>query len=77
MTTGDRGAPTLQITAPRRGGWNAPPDQRQNLQTESVRQSHKRIVICADGTWNSARATAVGDSATTNVWLLYQLVKAF
>lgn len=77
MTNGDRGAPTLQITAPARGGWTAPPDQRQNLQTETVRQTHKRIVICADGTWNSARSTAFGGSQTTNVWLIYQLVKPF
>jgi uncharacterized protein (DUF2235 family) len=77
MTQGDRGVPTLQITPPSRAGWRAPPDRRQNLGTEQVRQSHKRIVICADGTWNSARSTAVGDSATTNVWLLYQLVKQF
>lgn len=77
MTNGDRGAPTLQITAPIRGGWRAPPDQRQNLALETVRQTHKRIVICADGTWNSARSTAIGNSATTNVWLIYQLVKPF
>jgi len=77
MTNGDRAAPTLQITAPARGGWTAPPDQRQNLQTETVRQTHKRIVICADGTWNSARATAIGGSETTNVWLIYQLVKQY
>jgi uncharacterized protein (DUF2235 family) len=77
MTTGDRGAPTLQITAPVRGGWTAPPHQRQNLQTETVRQTHKRIVICADGSWSSARSTAFGGSQTTNVWLIYQLVKPF
>lgn len=77
MTNGDRGARTLQITAPVRGGWRTPPDQRQNLESEAVRQTHKRIVICADGTWNSARSTAFGDSATTNVWLMYQLVKPF
>ena len=77
MTNGDRGASTLQITAPVRGGWSAPPDERQNLQPELVRQTHKRIVICADGTWNSARDTAIGDSATTNVWLMFQLVKPF
>lgn len=77
MTNGDRGAPTLQITPPPRAGWRAPPDRRQNLGSDQVRQSHKRIVICADGTWNSAKSTALGDAATTNVWLLYQLVKPF
>ena len=77
MTNGNRGAATLQITAPVRGGWRAPPDHRQNLETESVRQLHKRIVICADGTWSSASSTGIGDSATTNVWLIYQLVRPY
>jgi uncharacterized protein (DUF2235 family) len=76
MTGGDRGVPTLQITPPARGGLAAPSNLRQNLPSESVRQRHKRIIICADGTWNSTKATdAVGSSATTNVWLTYQIVK--
>ena len=76
MTGGDRGAPTLQITPPPRGGWSTPPELHQNLASDAVRQKHKRIVICADGTWNSTQATAaLGSSATTNVWLAYQLVK--
>jgi uncharacterized protein (DUF2235 family) len=76
VTGGDRGAPVLQITPPPRAGLRAQPSIRQNLESDPVRQTHKRIVICADGTWNSAKATAgVGDSATTNVWLTYQLVK--
>ncbi len=77
MTGGDRGVPTLQITPPPRGGLTAPAQLRQNLPSDAVRQTHKRIIICADGTWNSTRDTdAVGSSATTNVWLTYQLVKA-
>ena len=76
MTGGERVLRPLEITAPARAGWNAPPNLRQNLASEAVRQIHKRIVICADGTWNSAKATAaVGSAATTNVWLTYQLVK--
>jgi uncharacterized protein (DUF2235 family) len=76
MTGGDRGVPTLQITPPARGGLTAQPNLRQNLPSEALRQVHKRIIICADGTWNSTKATdAVGSSATTNVWLTYQLVK--
>src|SRR3954468_730764 len=76
MTGGDRGVPTLQITPPARGGWTAPSNLRQNLPSDAVRQTHKRIIICADGTWNSTKATdAVGASATTNVCLTYQLVK--
>lgn len=76
MTGVDRGVPTLQITPPARGGWTAPPNLRQNLPSDAVRQLHKRIIICADGTWNSTKATdTLGASATTNVWLTYQLVK--
>jgi uncharacterized protein (DUF2235 family) len=67
MSNGDRGAPPLQITAPVRGGWRSPPDLRQNLETTAVRQRHKRIIICADGTWNRARSAAIGESETTNV----------
>jgi uncharacterized protein (DUF2235 family) len=37
--------------------------------------SPKRIVICADGTWNTPQQVKAGVSAPTNVWLLYQLVK--
>ena len=76
MTGAERVVRPLEITPPARAGWTAPPNLRQNLASEAVRQTHKRIVICADGTWNSAKATApVGSSATTNVWLTYQLVK--
>jgi uncharacterized protein (DUF2235 family) len=35
----------------------------------------KRIVICADGTWNVPKEVQPGGDAPTNVWLLYQLVK--
>ena len=36
----------------------------------------KRIVICADGTWNAPdHHEANGEPAPTNVWLLYQLLR--
>ncbi len=35
----------------------------------------KRIVICADGTWNTPKEVRPGGEAPTNVWLLYQMVK--
>jgi uncharacterized protein (DUF2235 family) len=35
----------------------------------------KRIVICADGTWNTPSGVKPGGDAPTNVWLFYQLVK--
>ena len=35
----------------------------------------KRIVICADGTWNSPSEVKPGEDAPTNVWLLYQLIR--
>lgn len=76
MTGGDRVPRPLNITAPARTPWSAPSRIQQNLDVSTVRQTHKRIIICADGTWNSADATdAIGSSATTNVWLTYQLVK--
>ncbi len=76
MTAGAPAVRPLEITAPRRVEADAAPNVRQNLALDEVRQRHKRIVICADGTWNSTDATAaVGSSATTNVWLTYQLVK--
>ena len=76
MTGGDPAARPLEITAPKRVEANAAPNIRQNLDSDLVRQKHKRIVICADGTWNSTKATdVIGNSATTNVWLTYQLVK--
>lgn len=76
MTGGAVVAPPLDITAPKRVSASGAPDIKQNLDSDAVRQKHKRIVICADGTWNSTKAMdAIGDSATTNVWLTYQLVK--
>jgi len=76
MTGGDRTVRPLEITPPARVASSAAPNIRQNLDSVAVRQKHKRIIICADGTWNSTKATdAVGASATTNVWLTYQLVK--
>ncbi|HWC45223.1 MAG TPA: DUF2235 domain-containing protein, partial [Casimicrobiaceae bacterium] len=34
----------------------------------------KRIVICADGTWNTPK-TKKGEDTSTNVWRMYELVK--
>jgi len=76
MTGGAPAVRPLEIAAPKRVEASAAPLVKQNLPADAVRQQHKRIVICADGTWNSTKATAaVGSSATTNVWLTYQLVK--
>ena len=76
MTGGDRVLRPLDIIAPARTPWSAPSRIQQNIDASTVRQTHKRIIICADGTWNSAEATdAIGSSATTNVWLTFQLVK--
>jgi uncharacterized protein (DUF2235 family) len=59
---------------PRAGGWWRPADRRQNLAPEAVRDRPKRIVICADGTWNAPPRRRGRDADATNVWLLYQLV---
>ena len=47
----------------------------RNLETNDVSERHKRIVICADGTWNTPQQTAGGGPAPTNVPLLWQSVK--
>ena len=40
----------------------------------ALRTTHKRIVICADGTWNTPFRSPSGPPQPTNVWLTYQLV---
>ena len=37
-------------------------------------ERRKRIIICADGTWNTPK-TKKGEDASTNVWRMYELVK--
>ncbi len=46
----------------------------RNLESENVADQHKRIVICADGTWNMPQQSAHGGPSPTNVWLLWKLV---
>ena len=42
----------------------------------AVLAGEKRIVVCADGTWNTPKKKDHGDeSAATNVWLTYKLIK--
>ena len=64
----------LDLVAPRAGGWRRSAEQRQNQDDPALKERHKRIVVCADGTWNTPRPRAGGSSAPTNVWLLYQVI---
>lgn len=47
---------------------------RTNQPHAELTERRKRIVICADGTWDTPGQRAGGMPAPTNVWLLYQLV---
>jgi uncharacterized protein (DUF2235 family) len=42
--------------------------------TRGLRAVQKRIVICADGTWNTPWERSGGHVAPTNVWKLYELL---
>ena len=64
----------FETAAPRAGGWLRPADRRQNFPSEAVRESPKRIIVCADGTWNAPPRRRGHDADATNVWLLYQLI---
>jgi uncharacterized protein (DUF2235 family) len=48
---------------------------RTNRPSAELVERPKRIVICADGTWDTPWQRAAGTKAATNVWLLYQLVR--
>lgn len=50
------------------------PVVRSNAQRLANQPGKKRIVICADGTWN-APTTKRGHETPTNVWLVYQLIR--
>ncbi len=72
----------LCLDTPHLRGWlqrlRGTPETHCNLhppRAEGGRPSPKRIVICADGTWNTPEQVKAGASAPTNVWLMYQLVK--
>lgn len=41
----------------------------------ALKERKKRIVICADGTWENRPSGSRGASAASNVWLWYQLVE--
>lgn len=53
--------------------WSKTVDRR-NQQSAPLRTQPKRLIICADGTWDSPQRTRGGTSASSNVWRLYQLV---
>ena len=55
-----RRASAADRACPRAPGMRRAANLKQNLASDAVRQVHKRIVICADGTWNSTKATADG-----------------
>ena len=76
----------LDLRAPHLRSWwdslRGAPEQHSNLdalhvpgETKQLVPREKRIIICADGTWNVPPGTKAGDEAPTNVWLLYQLIK--
>ncbi len=65
---------SLDLTAPRRSGWRSPAEWKQNQDPTVLLGQRKRIVICADGTWNTPTEKDLGGPAPTNVWLLFQLV---
>ncbi len=67
----------LVAQAPPRASFRARAQPLQNLKSEAVPEQHKRIVICADGTWNTPQQVSAGKPAPTNVWLLWQLVKDY
>lgn len=78
------------ITAPRQSYWNrlfsgSPTDSNEKVLADDLRATGenaqrqptyrpKRIIVCADGTWNKP-TTKKGEDASTNVWRLYELVK--
>jgi uncharacterized protein (DUF2235 family) len=76
--------------APRQSYWNrlfsgSPIDTNEEELASDLRPTgtdargqptyrRKRIIICADGTWNKP-TTKKGEDASTNVWRLFELVK--
>ena len=70
----ERSGRDIQLVAPRRGAWYREAQFRVNQQLPDASRTPKRIVICADGTWNSPYRTSSGNPVPTNVWLLYQMV---
>ncbi len=67
---------TLALGAPPEPrGWRRDAPWMRNLVDEDVRGRHKRIVICADGTWNTPRMTSGDEPSATNVWRFYRLVR--
>ncbi len=64
----------LEPGSPRPGGWLRRADRRQNVAAEAARDQPKRIVVCADGTWNAPPRVRGQAADATNVWLLYQLI---
>lgn len=65
----------LSLRPPRVGRFLPSSKQHANQDAEPVAHARKRIVICADGTWNTPQKESDGQPTTTNVWLLYQLIK--
>ncbi len=54
----------------------ARPGESSNRGGEALKAGgRKRIVVCADGTWNSPSGVRRGEGTPTNVWLLYQLIR--
>src|SRR2546425_9599178 len=64
----------LQPGAPRSGGWRTSAQQTQNQPSDGLPDRRKRIVVCADGTWNTPRERDSSGPTPTNVWLFYQLI---
>jgi uncharacterized protein (DUF2235 family) len=65
---------SLRRPPPQPGGWRREAEEKLNQDPVPLRDQHKRIVISADGTWNTPVATENGKPAATNVWLLHQLI---
>jgi uncharacterized protein (DUF2235 family) len=64
----------LRLIPPDPGGIGRDPAEKLNQDPIAVRDQPKRIVISADGTWNTPGSVEHGRASPTNVWLLHQFV---
>jgi uncharacterized protein (DUF2235 family) len=75
LTAPDGATPgAIDPRPPRKGEPSLRNGMMTNRPAAPLRDIHKRIIICADGTWNTPKQSSGGYPAPTNVWLMYQLV---
>jgi uncharacterized protein (DUF2235 family) len=75
VSTAGSASGEIDTTPPKQDGNELRNGQAVNQEPATVREQPKRIVVCADGTWNTPKQSSGGHPAPTNVWLMYQLVK--